>query len=540
MRKQLDELLQLARQRASIHESRVVLTGILPTIRLNDLDFEAMTPIPRYRMLGAILREMRGEHFQLHIEGVDELNLRHENILFEACNTSFQTHLQIDPGEFVDRYNWAQIIAGPVLACCVNSPILLGRELWSETRIALFRQSLDVRHAGNYLSDRQPRVAFGRDWLHTSAAEIFKQDLAMYPPIIATDIEPESSLQRLDRGEIPRLRAMNMHNGTLYKWNRACYGIGDGKPHLRIENRYMSAGPTPADEMANAVFWIGLMMAMPKDFCGEWERHFWFQDVRGNFLRAARNGLSNEFVWFGKQWDAVELIREVLLPMTAAALADAGVPASEFGPVLKIIEERVANRQTGSRWIIDSVRRLRQKNSLQESLSTITLAMAENCLHDEPVHRWKLPDVPSLSRIPVIGQTVESLMITQVVTVQADDSVELAATLMEWNDFHHLPVENSLGKITGIISASDIGRYYEQAVQKENGLVRDCMTHDIVVASPEMNLDQAVKLMQGNQFGSLPVVSDGRVVGIITVNDIGSNDTSANDLRAWKERTERK
>ena len=124
-----------------------------------------MTPNPRYQVLDKILREMRGEDFTLNVEGVDEIQLRHSSILFEACNTSFQIHLQIDPREFADRYNWAQVISAPVLSGCVNSPVLLGKELWSETRIALFRQSIDIRNAGMDIRDQQPRVAFGNDFL---------------------------------------------------------------------------------------------------------------------------------------------------------------------------------------------------------------------------------------------------------------------------------------------------------------------------------------------------------------------------------------
>ena len=266
MAAQLNDLLNLANTRAQQFDSDVVLTGILPTIRKSDVDFKYMTPNPRYRVLDNILKELRGEDFSLYIEGVDEINLKHSSILFEACNTSFQAHLQIDPDEFADKYNWAQVLAGPILAGCVNSPVLLGKELWSETRIALFRQSIEIRHAGNYIRDKQPRVAFGYDWLKSSAVEIFKNDVAFYKLIISSELDKEDSLELLAKGEIPELRAMNLHNGTLYKWNRACYGVGgNGKPHLRIENRYLPSGPTPHDAMANATLWIGLMEAMPEE-----------------------------------------------------------------------------------------------------------------------------------------------------------------------------------------------------------------------------------------------------------------------------------
>ena len=478
-----------------------------------------MTPNPRYRILDKILKELRGEDFSLYIEGVDEVNFKHNSILFEACNTSFQVHLQIDPSEFADKYNWSQVLAGPILACCVNSPILLGKELWSETRIALFRQSIEIRHAGNYISDRQPRVAFGYDWLKSSAVEIFKDDVAFYKLIIAADLENADSMAQLDRGEIPLLRAMNLHNGTLYKWNRPCYGVGNGKPHLRIENRYIPAGPTPHDEIANATLWIGLMLAMPDECRGNWSEHFHFHEVRSNFLKAARNGLSNELVWFGKSLDAANLILEHLLPLAETGLEKAGISRTEYGAYLKTIEQRVTKKQTGASWIIDSLRSLQAKNSLDESMLMITRYMQENCLQEVPVHEWEIPHQSTLAQIPNRYDRVDSIMITNLVTVREDDLLDFAEKLMDWNSFHHLPVENAEGFITGIISARDVERHRQSHEDCADTLVEACMTSDIITITPEMSLEKAENMMKINGFGSLPVVRDNRVVGIITAND---------------------
>lgn len=520
MDSQLHRLLRAARENAQANACDVLLTGILPTIRKSELDFKYMTPNPRYRVLDKILKELRGEDFSLFIEGVDEINLKHNSILFEACNTSFQVHLQIDPSEFADRYNWAQVLAGPVLAASVNSPILLGKELWSESRIALFRQSIEIRHASNYIRDRQPRVAFGHDWLQSSAVEIFKSDIAYYMLIIAAELDQENSMEMLRNGTTPQLKAMNLHNGTLYKWNRACYGVGNGKPHLRIENRYIPAGPTPQDEMANAAFWIGLMQAMPDECRGNWDQHFYFQEVRCNFLKAARNGLFNELVWFGKPVEAAKLILDQLLPLAETGLQNIGVPREEYDVYLKTIEQRVARKQTGASWIIDSLRSLRAKNTVDESILMITRYMREACLDDEPVHQWKTPCQTTLVQIPDRYQRVDSIMVTNLVTVREDDLIDFAATLMEWNEFHHLPVENALGEITGIISSRDIEKFRNSHQDERDALVDVCMTSDILTITPETSLDKAEKVMLVNEFGSLPVVRDNRVIGIITVNDI--------------------
>jgi len=517
---QLTELLNLGQAEARKNNSDLLLTGILPTIRKSELDFKYMTPSPRFSAFNNVMRELRGEDFLLYIEGVDEVYLKHSSILFEACNTSFQIHLQVDPHEFADRYNWAQVIAGPVLAACVNSPILLGKELWAETRIALFRQSIEIRHASNYMRDRQPRVAFGHNWLKSSAAEIFKNDISVYLLIIAATFGDELfSSELLKQGGIPKLRAMNLHNGTLYKWNRACYGVGNGKPHLRIENRYIPSGPTPLDEMANMTFWIGLMSAMPDQCRGNWEKHFYFQEVRSNFLKAAQHGLNSEIKWFGTWYSASRLVLEKLLPLAAEGLDRLGIPSQEYAKHLMTIENRVATRQTGSNWMIKSLRSLRQKHTVDESLLIITQQMKDNCLSDRPVHLWKISDSTILTSIPERYSRADSIMITNLITVREDDLIEFAKKLLEWNGFRHLPVENNKGEITGIISIKDIDRYL-QSGDDESTTVAAYMTSDVLFVAPETSLDKAERMMIANDVGSLPVVRDNRIIGIITAKDI--------------------
>lgn len=517
MRNQLVELLDLAHKKAEAFDSKVILTGILPTIRKSELDFVNMTPNPRYRVLDNILKELRGEEFTLSIEGVDEVSVKTDSILYEACNTSFQIHLQIEPDEFADKYNWAQVVAGPVLACCVNSPLLLGKELWNETRIALFRQSLDIRHAGNYIRDKQPRVAFGYDWLKESVVEIFRDDVAMYRLLISAEVE-EKSTDQLVQNKVPELRAMNLHNGTLYKWNRACYGIGGGVPHLRIENRYVPAGPTPIDEMANMAFWVGLMMAMPDKSRGNWEKCFHFKEVRHNFLKAAQHGLSNEFTWFGEVKTASELILEDLLPMAAKGLKSMGVPRKESRPYLNIIEQRVLKRQTGSDWIVNSMRKLQKKCTADESILIVTQQMNDYCKEGTPVHEWKLPKRSVLKSIPKRYERVDSIMTSNVMTVRDDDLLGYAMSIMDWYNFRHLPVENNKGQVIGVVTAKDVEQYISESDALP--LVRDCMTTDVLTIAPERSLEKAEKTMLANEIGSLPVVRDDRVIGIITAEDI--------------------
>ncbi|MGD9265421.1 MAG: hypothetical protein PVJ71_06565, partial [Lysobacterales bacterium] len=138
MEAEAQEVYALAREAAHACDSEIVLTGILPTITQKDLGIESMVPTPRYYALNDAVMALRGKDLQFTINGIDQLNVRHDNLMLEACNTSFQVHFQVGPEDFARLYNIAQTVTGPLLAAAVNSPILLGKWLWHETRIAVF------------------------------------------------------------------------------------------------------------------------------------------------------------------------------------------------------------------------------------------------------------------------------------------------------------------------------------------------------------------------------------------------------------------
>ena len=229
----------------------VILTGILPTIRKIDVDMENLTPLPRYRALCDAINKFRGSDFDLRIQGMDELLMRFNTPLIEACNTGFQVHLQVTPDDFVSKYNIAQAITGPILASAANSPMLFGKRLWAETRVALFHQSVDTRVVSEHLRDASPRVTFGNGWLKGSILDIYREDVARYRAMLSANIK-ENVEEMMEQGIAPELMALKVHNSTVYRWNRPCYGVGGGKPHLRIENRIFASGPTVMDEVANA------------------------------------------------------------------------------------------------------------------------------------------------------------------------------------------------------------------------------------------------------------------------------------------------
>ncbi|XHC25002.1 hypothetical protein ABWH91_12160 [Phycisphaerales bacterium ac7] len=302
LERRITEFFDKTRYAAHRHDAEAMMVGILPSLEKDDLSLRNLTDRPRYWALNEALNNLRGGKYELRIKGRDELIVTHDSVMLEACNTSFQVHFQVSPQDFATKYNAAQAVAGPVMAAAANSPLLFGKRLWQESRIALFQQSVDTRKAGSDLRDFPPRVSFGHGWVRESVLEIYKEDLARFKPLFSTEAD-EDPMQVIDRGEAPNLRCLMLHNGTVYRWNRPCYGtaIGpDGKrrAHIRIENRILPSGPTPMDEVANAAFWFGLMRAIV-DEQGNMADHMPFDDAASNFVEAATHGLDAQFDWPG-------------------------------------------------------------------------------------------------------------------------------------------------------------------------------------------------------------------------------------------------
>src|ERR1041384_2455326 len=262
MEQELSELIELARKSAANHGADILLAGILPTLQKSDLTLDNLTPVARYHELDRGVIGLRGGPLSIHIKGLDELHLTHENIMMESCNASFQVHFQSDAKDFANHYNVAQGITAPVLAAAVNSPLLFGQRLWQETRVALFQHSTDERSRTQLARNQPTRVDFGDRWLEDSVIGLFQDQIVRFRPIMISEPE-ENPFDVLTRGEMPLLSALRMHNGTVWRWNRACYGVSNGVAHLRIENRALPSGPTIVDEVANAAFFTGLMVALP-------------------------------------------------------------------------------------------------------------------------------------------------------------------------------------------------------------------------------------------------------------------------------------
>ncbi|MFO7762363.1 MAG: CBS domain-containing protein [Wenzhouxiangellaceae bacterium] len=517
-----DEVLSLARERAKQVGSQVALVGILPTLTRDHLSLNAMVPTARYFALNEALRRLRGSDFQFAIKGIDQLNFQHDNLMLEACNTSYQVHFQVAAEEFASLYNVAQAVTGPLLATCVNSPILLGKRLWHESRIAVFENSIDARSEALAARGLQPRVHFGDHWIDKSVIEIFKEDIARFRVILTTDFE-DDPIGMVERGEIPKLNALRLHNGTVYRWNRACYGISEnGKPHLRIENRVIPSGPSVLDEIANAAFFFGMMSRLSHSI-EDIREHFNFSDVKSNFMSAARDGLRAQQVWFDEhQMPAKDLILKELLPLAEQGLREASIDPADIERYLGVIERRVDSRRTGARWQLDSLEHMKSEGSLHERMRALTASMVQQQQTGKPVSEWELAEFCGTQDWRESYRTVGQFMATDLFTVRPDDIVDFAASLMEWRYVRHVPVEDDSGRLLGLISHRQLLRLIARGIDKKNEpvMVRDIMRPDPTSIGPETTTVEAIRLMRENRLSCLPVTENGKLVGLVTEYDL--------------------
>ncbi len=507
------------RRAAHPHGVDVVAIGILPTLGWEHLTLDFMTPKPRYRALNDRVTRMRQGEFRINIRGTDILHATHDNVLLEAFNTSFQLHLQVEPSEFARVYNAMQVATGLAVAASGNSPLLLGHRLWEETRVALFRQSVDTRTDQHLRRGSRPRVFFGDGWVKDSILELIRDDISRFRVVLPVEDDAPLPGQILDDGGIPKLTALALHNGTIYRWNRPCYGVADGVPHLRIENRPMPAGPTAADSMANAALLFGLTLGLVGEH-GDVSAKMAFHDCKANFYNAASNGLRAALHWIdGRTHAADELILQAL-PLAAKGLTTAGISEADVNRLLDMIAERVSSGRTGSRWMLDGFNRLRAVVPQDEALQSIVQDYLQRQLTGRPVHTWEPSAMPDRDLRRSAYMKVGQVMSKDLITVHEEDTVTLAEAMMRWERIRHIPVEDANGDLVGIFELSDVVEAMRQRAGTEDGL----KIGDIMHASPKtVTADtptlEAIELMREERLSALPVVSGKKLEGILTDRD---------------------
>jgi len=393
--REIEEELQtsfaFADRRAEELDAHVAMVGIIPTLKDLHVTIQNLSANPRYHLLNEQILEARGEDVQVEIDGVERLALRASSIAMEAAATSVQLHLQVSPQGFAPAWNAAQSIAAAQVAAGANSPFLLGKELLRETRIALFEQTIDTRSEELTAQGVRPRVWFGERWID-GVADLFDENVRYFPALLPEvgDEEPE---ERLASGDIPHLPELVLHNGTIYRWNRPIYAVARGKPHLRIENRVLPAGPTMVDTVANAAFYLGLVRGVA-DLDEPISKQLSFAVAAQNFRHAARDGIDASLYWPGVgEVPASELILRTLLPLAHEGLDRWGVDRRDRDHYLGIIEQRALKRRTGASWQVQTFHALYEGQTMErdDALIETTRRYLTNMRSNEPVHTWPLP-----------------------------------------------------------------------------------------------------------------------------------------------------
>ena len=523
MEKEIYKYLNSLEKTLKQYDSTYVLTGILPTLQKFNLNQENLTPRKRYfALIDAIKQLGLGKDVELKIFGIDELFVKHDTPLLEAANTSFQVHLQVDAPEYVKMYNIAQTLAAASISVSANSPIVFGKRLWHESRIATFEQALDTRTTQHHMREQSTRVSFGKDWINDSILEIYKEDIARFKVLLSSEVQ-RNSWEDIQNNKAPNLDALLVHNSTVYRWNRPQYGISpNGKPHLRIENRVMPAGPSVPDMMANAVFWLGAMKGMAANY-DDIRKHIDFSALRDNFGRAARFGLEAEYTWMkGKKIHVRDLILKELLPLAKEGLKKCKIDSADISEYLGTISERVKKKTNGAIWMLNSYSHLlKQKVSKDETLTALTHAIMKNQKKKLPVHKWKTADLVDLGEYKPLELKVSEFMQTDLFTVEKNDIIELVGELMDWRKIRYVPVENAEGRLEGLVTSRLITRHLLKQIEgaEKTTTVEDIMITKPHTTDPDSTIMSAMKLMRKHGLGALPVVKNKVLVGVITESD---------------------
>ena len=394
LERELRSVLNSANDAAGATGVGLVMIGMLPTLRAEHFDQRWMSSGSRYSVLNEQILAARRAPVEIDVEGVplsgwpaERLWCVADSFLPAAGCTSVQLHLQVAADDFAAHWNAAQALAGVQVAVAANSPFLLGRALWHETRIPLFAQATDARAPGLRDQGARPRTWFGQRWI-TSIFDLFEENLRYFPPLLS-QTQDEDPLAVLAAGGAPSLWELRLHNSTIWRWNRPVYDVAEGVAHLRIENRVLPAGPTVIDMLANAAFFFGAMRGLTeldRSVCSELPFHV----ARNNLYAGARLGMDSQLYWPGIGWTPPdELVLRTLLPLAHQGLRSCGMSDAALERYLTVIEQRCAKRRTGASWQRAAIQTLTNRGvDRPTALAGMLRDYIEHMHSNQPVHTW--------------------------------------------------------------------------------------------------------------------------------------------------------
>ena len=354
----------------------ITTIGSLPTVQESDLVIENMSPHKRYLALNNKVIEKRGGNsIHLQIQGKEKYSSSFPDVMTESAATSMQIHIGTTQETAKAKYN-ASVIASSIFAgTCANSPYLFGKELWDESRVAVFEQSVDVDGFTNRFGENIKRVSLGNGYVQNCISEIFQENLDKFDILI-----PEINNEPL--GEYKHI---SFHNGTIWRWVRPIISkCKSGKTHLRLEQRVPSAGPSNIDMVANMAFIIGLTEYLAK--INDLEFLIPFYTAKYNFYNACKTGLNTNIIWFNGQHIPLKvLVLDHLISPVTDTLFKMGMDKDEVNYyIVEVFAKRIKMDLNGSNW---------QKKFVQKYGKNFE-ALASNYIHNQksgmPLWRWKI------------------------------------------------------------------------------------------------------------------------------------------------------
>lgn len=380
-------------QKAAAEEGlQITAIGTLPTLTTQFLSDEAwMTEENRYEALSNSIIDARGEYVRIELGRDETYQAEFSDIAPEASCTSMQLHLQVAPNRFADAWNASQAIASAQVAMSANSPLFAGRRLWHESRIPIFSQAIDTRTPELVNQGVRPRVWFGERWI-TSVFDLFEENVRYFPPLL-----PEiKDFVEFTNADAPKLYELNLHNGTVWRWNRPIYNSDDHGAHIRVENRLLPAGPTPVDMVADAAFYYGLAEFLVGENRPVWSRMS-FKEAEENFFTCARDGIHARVVWpkIG-HIDVADLVTDVLVPQARRGLTRLHIDKDLIEDYMSIIEGRAERRANGATWQLQTLEHFAPGSrpdspERREGLKAMMGAYLSNQAGGCPVHTWDVP-----------------------------------------------------------------------------------------------------------------------------------------------------
>ena len=237
-------------------------------------------------------------------------------------------------------------------------------------------------------------------------------------------------------------------------------------------------------------------------------------------------GIDARLKWVGgKSFPACELLRDVLIPLSREGLKTAGVDSPEADKYMGVIEERLSRERTGARWCQASLAEMKGQGMREEMLTALTAGMLSRQKTGLPVHEWTLASIEESGDWKPNFLRVEQYMTTDLFTVNENEVIDLVASVMDWQQVRHVAVEDAHHNLVGIVSHRTLLRFMAGLMssgRSEPVPVSEVMARDPITVSPETRTLEAIELMRGHRVSCLPVVRDGKLVGMVSERDFMS------------------